>query len=243
MLLLADVSAALRQEEQQAWRRLIRVMGHEINNSLTPIKSLAGSLRTMVEQGAPSAGFDRPLAVIEERADSLNRFLTAYRQLAQLPPPRRQTFSLGDLLRRLATLETRVPVAVEAGQEVDVHADPDQVAQAVINLLRNGAEAALENVQRAPALALTWQVEAAAVAICIRDSGLGIANASNLFVPFYTTKEQGTGTGLVLVKQIAEAHAGTISLANHADGGRRGRAAAGPLSQRRGWASAGPEPG
>ncbi len=219
LLLLADVSQALREEQQEAWRRLIRVLGHEINNSLTPIKSLAGSLRLMLQTEADLTDFDRPLAVIEERADSLNRFLSAYRQLAQLAPPHREHFPLPTLLRQLASLETRLQVEVVEGPELDLFADRDQLAQALINLLRNGTEAALENMARPPAVSIAWTLEVAAAVIRIRDSGLGIANPGNLFVPFYTTKQHGTGIGLALVKQIAEAHNGSVSLQNHAEGG------------------------
>ena len=113
----------------------------------------------------------------------------------------------------------RLPVLVEGGPEITIHADRDQLAQAVINLLRNGAEAALANPQRSALVTLSWRVDGGEVALCIEDTGLGIANPSNLFVPFYTTKEQGTGIGLVLVKQIAEAHGGTILLRNRSAGG------------------------
>ena len=219
LLLLADVSQALRKEEQDAWRRLIRVLGHEINNSLTPIKSLAGSLRHMLQAGAAPAEFDRPLEVIEQRADSLNRFLAAYRELAQLAPPRSEPLPLAPFLRQLAPLELRVPVRFEDGPAVTLLADKDQLAQAIINLLRNGAEAALANMDAEPDLSLSWTVEASFVAVRIRDSGQGVANPSNLFVPFYTTKENGTGIGLFLVKQIAEAHGGSATLTNRKEGG------------------------
>jgi len=223
LVLLSDVSQALRQEERQAWQRLIRVLGHEINNSLTPIKSIAGSLRQMVQIGASSQEFARPLEVIEQRAESLNHFLSAYRKLAQLPPPRRAPFSLLVFLEQLAPLETRLPVRIEAGPDIVLNADKDQLGQAVINLLRNGAEASLENRKRPPQLALSWALEprgvSSEVVLRIRDSGLGVANPSNLFVPFYTTKESGTGIGLALVKTIVEAHQGTITLADHPDGG------------------------
>jgi two-component system nitrogen regulation sensor histidine kinase NtrY len=219
LVLLSDVSLALRQEERQAWQRLIRVLGHEINNSLTPIKSIAGSLRQMVHAGASSEEFARPLEVIEQRAESLNHFLSAYRRLAQLPPPQRAPFSLTVFLEQLAPLETRLPVQIDAGPDIVINADKDQLGQAIINLLRNAAEAALENRNRPPMLALSWALERSDVILRIRDSGLGVANPSNLFVPFYTTKQSGTGIGLALVKTIVEAHQGSISLADHPNGG------------------------
>ena len=218
LLLLADVSQALRKEEQEAWRRLIRVLGHEINNSLTPIKSLAGSLRHMVQSSAALNEFDRPLEVIEQRAESLNRFLAAYRELAQLAPPRSEPLLLAPFLRQLAPLEVRVPVRLEDGPAVTLLADKDQLAQAVINLLRNGAEAALANKGVAPELILSWSVAASFVTVRVRDSGEGIANPSNLFVPFYTTKQSGTGIGLFLVKQIVEAHGGSATLISREGG-------------------------
>lgn len=219
LFLLSDVSAALREEERQAWQRLVRVLGHEINNSLTPIKSLASSLRRLVEQNAPTQEFERPLEIIEDRADSLNRFLTAYRQLAQLPPPRRHPLPLAPFLAQLAALETRVPVTLKQGPRATIFADRDQLSQALINLLRNAAEAALENGADPPKLQLGWRVDETQAVISLRDSGLGVANSSNLFVPFYTTKSAGTGVGLVLVKQIAEAHGGSVALRNHPEGG------------------------
>ena len=219
LILLSDVSLALREEERQAWKRLIRVLGHEINNSLTPIKSIAGSLRHMLQVGAPSADFERPLEVIEERAESLNHFLTAYRQLAQLPLPRRQHFSLTVFLEQLATLETRLAVRMQGGPEIVIHADKDQLGQAIINLLRNAAEASLDNHKREPDVSISWSNGAGEAVIRIRDTGLGIANPSNLFVPFYTTKQSGTGIGLALVKSIVEGHQGTITLGNRPEGG------------------------
>ena len=219
LILLSDVSLALREEERQAWKRLIRVLGHEINNSLTPIKSIAGSLRHMLQTGGPSADFARPLEVIEERAESLNHFLTAYRQLAQLPLPRRQPFSLAVFLEQLSTLETRLQVHVKGGPEIIIHADKDQLGQAIINLLRNAAEASLENHKQEPSVTISWSNGAGEAVIRIRDTGLGIANPSNLFVPFYTTKQSGTGIGLALVKSIVEGHQGTITLGNLAGGG------------------------
>lgn len=222
LVLLSDVSLALRQEERQAWQRLIRVLGHEINNSLTPIKSIAGSLRLMVQANASTEDFARPLEVIEQRAESLNHFLSAYRKLAQLPPPQRTTFSLTTFLDQLVPLETRLPVHIQPGPDVVIHADKDQLGQAVINLLRNAAEASLENADQSPCVRLSWNLDKdhdSELILHIRDSGLGVANPSNLFVPFYTTKQSGTGIGLALVKTIVEAHHGSITLKDHPEGG------------------------
>src|ERR1700753_1646245 len=145
LLVLSDVSIALREQERDAWQRLIRVIGHEINNSLTPIKSIAGSLRTWVRSMALDSacaeeeGFslDRGLGIIENRAESLNRFIQADRQLAQLPPPSVQSVALHALVERVVMLETRVAVELVAGPAVILDIDPDQMEQLIINLLRN----------------------------------------------------------------------------------------------------------
>jgi nitrogen fixation/metabolism regulation signal transduction histidine kinase len=224
LVVLADVSAALREEERQAWERLIRVMGHEINNSLAPIKSIAESLRTRIHtavRGDQGEDFERGLEVIESRAESLNRFLQAYRQLMGLPAPRLERVSLVTLIGRVARLETRVEVTVTGGAELTLSADPDQIQQALINLLRNAAEASLSpDAENAGAARVTigWEREGDEVAIAIVDNGPGLTNASNLFVPFYTTKPTGTGIGLVLAQQIAQAHRGTVELRNRTDG-------------------------
>src|SRR5882724_5836035 len=150
LIVLSDVSRALREEERGAWQRLIRVLGHELNNSLTPIKSIAGSLRVQMSraprEGDSSEDFERGLSIIEARADSLNRFLQAYRQLAQMPAPILKKSTLSPLVTRVAVLETRIEVKVIPGPEVTVMADPDQLEQMLINLVRNAAEAALEGL-------------------------------------------------------------------------------------------------
>ncbi|HEY0784388.1 MAG TPA: ATP-binding protein [Acidobacteriaceae bacterium] len=222
LLVLSDVSAALREEERLAWTRLIRVIGHEINNSLTPIKSIAGSLRAQPVERHRSvqgeADLERGLAVIENRAESLNRFLQAYSQLAGLPTPRPVLFPLEPLLHKVARIETRLAVRVDPGPAITLEGDPDQLQQALINLVKNAADAAL-SVQDHPApdVVLGWRTLSPDLVISILDSGPGIANESNLFVPFYTTKVGGTGIGLVLALQILEAHGGTVRLRNRSD--------------------------
>jgi nitrogen fixation/metabolism regulation signal transduction histidine kinase len=204
---------------------LIRVLGHEINNSLTPIKSIAGSLRGRLDafpNGSDESGdFRRGLEVIENRSESLNRFLQAYRQLMGLPAPKLKSVSLAALVERVAQLETRVPVAVASAADVTLQVDADHIEQALINLLRNAAEAALspDAADRGiPQVGISWERASGEVIISIYDSGPGLTNAGNLFVPFYTTKPGGTGIGLVLAQQIAQAHRGSVQLANRTDG-------------------------
>lgn len=220
LLLLADVSMPLREEEQIAWKRLIRVLGHELSNSLAPIKSIAGSLLArldLLDADEPArADFRRGLGVIESRADALHRFVQSYRQLAQLPPPRLRPVELGPLLERVVLLEQRLPIELAPGPPVTLDADPDQLEQMFINLLANAVDASAGN-GRHPIRA-RWNLSGTNVEAIIEDRGKGIANSDNLFVPFYTTKPEGSGVGLALAQQIARAHGGEISLQNREDG-------------------------
>ena len=220
LLVLADVSVPLQEEEKVAWMRLIRVLGHELSNSLAPIKSIAGSLLARVESlhgdEVVTNDFRRGLGVIESRADALHRFVQSYRLLAQLPPPHMRPVSLGPLMERVALLEQRLIVQLDPGPPVNLDADPDQLEQMLINLLANAVEASLSNGSQ-PVRA-SWMPAGANVQIVIEDRGLGIANPENLFVPFYTTKSAGSGIGLALAQQIARAHGGEISLVNREDG-------------------------
>ena len=220
LLVMADVRVPLQEEEQAAWKRLIRVLGHELSNSLAPIKSIAGSLLARLDnlQGdeSTSEDFRRGLSVVESRADALHRFVESYRQLAQLPLPRRRPIPLGPLMERVVLLEQRLPVQLDAGPAVTLDADSDQIEQMLINLLANAVDASLTNGSQ-PVRA-SWALVAESVQIVIEDHGLGIANPENLFVPFYTTKPTGSGIGLALAQQIARAHSGEISLVNREDG-------------------------
>ena len=214
LLVVADVSRPLREEERQAWQRLIRVIGHELGNSLGPIKSLAGSLDALLQRTPPPVDLTddlrRGLQVIGSRADALGRFTAAYAHLAKLPPPRKGAVVLKPLVQRVAGLETRVPVSVRPGPDLTVHADGDQLEQLLINLLRNGAEATLEHGGRG--VVVGWQRSARGVDLWVDDDGPGPPKTANLFVPFFTTKAGGSGIGLVLCRQIAEAHGGTLTL-------------------------------
>lgn len=220
LLLLADVSQPLREEEQTAWKRLVRVLGHELSNSLAPIKSIAGSLLARAEQMSSDEtvvkDFRRGLGVVESRADALHRFVQSYRVLAQLPPPVLKQVQLGPLVERVALLEQRVAVELDSGPPARLHVDQDQIEQMLINLLANAADASLANGTKP--VRIGWRMAEDDIEIFIEDCGLGIANTDNLFVPFYTTKPTGSGVGLALAQQIARAHGGEVQLGNREDG-------------------------
>jgi len=213
LVVLSDVNVPLRQQEREAWHRLIRVLGHELNNSLAPIKSIAGSLESIASQD-PMPGdwredMRRGLGIIAARTDALSRFTSAYTALARLPRPNMRQVDLSALVERVARLETRKNIQIQPGAPVAVHADPDQLEQLLINLMRNAVDAALET---GGGVRVGWEHNSHRVSVYIEDDGPGLANPSNLFVPFFTTKPQGSGIGLVLGRQIAEAHGGTLTL-------------------------------
>ena len=222
LIVLSDLSRTLREEERQAWQRLIRVLGHELNNSLAPIQSVAQSM----ESNLQSAQIDTPpaskidivlddlrqgLAIIRSRTEALGRFMAAYARLARLPQPTLAPVDLRELVRRVAELETRVRVQVVEGPPVTLSADRDQLEQLLINLIRNAAEAVLEIGGE---VLVKWSLERSRVQLSIIDDGPGLSNTTNLFVPFFTTKPGGSGIGLVLCRQIAEAHGGSLALEN-----------------------------
>ncbi len=225
LIVLSDVSRALRDEERSAWQRLIRVLGHELNNSLAPIMSIAGSLATRLPQlelpDAIKSDYQRGLDIIESRTAALHRFLQSYRRLATMPLPKLQPVELRPLAERVAVLETRLPVRIDSGPDVTMMIDPDLIEQMLINLIRNAVDSSLEQAQTtagaAPEVVLRWRRDDGSVSLIVEDNGIGLLNPSNAFVPFYTTKQGGSGIGLVLSQQIAESHGGTIQLANRKD--------------------------
>jgi nitrogen fixation/metabolism regulation signal transduction histidine kinase len=233
LLVLSDVSRTLRDNEREAWRRLVRVIGHEINNSLSPIKSISESLVSMLDPSRSRAGTEwvedvrDGLGVISRRAEALVRFMTSYATLARLPPPRRAPVDLASIVTKIVGLEKRAPVELLGGPDVVVDADADQLEQALINLVKNAAEATLEVSQRAPAdgrsvrgsVRVQWSQEDRWVTVAIEDDGPGVDATANLFVPFFTTKPNGSGIGLALSRQIVEAHDGQLSLASRPGGG------------------------
>ncbi len=223
LLVLSDLRRALREEERQAWQRIIRVIGHELNNSLAPIRSIAADLQDTLRKpnAERPADFDddlaRGLAVIDRRSAALDRFMTSYARLAKLPPPRLGPVDVGSWLRRVVELEQRLPVRLGAGPNLTIQGDGDQLDQLLINLVRNGVDAAIET---GGGVDVSWRKLVRQVEITVADEGLGVADTHNLFVPFFTTKPGGTGVGLVLSRQICEAHRGTLTLEPRTD--RRG---------------------
>jgi PAS domain S-box-containing protein len=219
LLVLADLSRALREEEIQAWQRLVRVLSHEINNSLAPIKSVAGSLQKILRREPRPPDWDvdlrQGLKVIEGRSDALSQFIASYARLARLPQPKKVPLDVGDWVQRVVDLETRLPVRVAGGPPLVIEADGQQLDQLLINILRNAVDAALET---GGGVDVSWLRSGAEVELRVLDDGPGLSNTANLFVPFFTTKPNGSGIGLALSRQIAEAHGGTLRLQN-----RRGR--------------------
>ena len=238
LVMLSDLSKALRDEERQAWQRLIRVLSHEINNSLAPIKSIAGSLQGLLdraeigvrgsESGLETSGskartpnselltpidedLRKGLAIIANRSESLSRFMAAYARLARLPRPTFRPVDVGTWVRRVVGLQSKGKVQVIPGPDVTVSADGDQLDQLLINLVSNAVDAAAEN---GGGVRVGWDLAGSQLEVWVEDDGPGIRQTGNLFVPFFTTKPQGSGIGLVLSRQIAEAHGGTLELEN-----------------------------
>jgi len=213
LLVVSDLSRALREEERKAWQRLVRVMGHELNNSLTPIKSMATTLRTRLAQGVAVESLREDLVssldVIASRSEALGRFMAGYTMLARLPAPRHRNVRLRALVERAVAIDTRLTVRLE-GEDTGIRVDPDQLEQLLINLVKNAIDAAGEGGE----VDVRWSTAAESLCLEVIDNGPGLAGTDNLFVPFFTTKPGGTGIGLVLCRQIAEAHDGSLTLEN-----------------------------
>jgi nitrogen fixation/metabolism regulation signal transduction histidine kinase len=223
LVVLSEASEALRAEERMAWQRLIRVLSHEINNSLAPIKSISRTLRVTALDTIQTAGIrqdlEQGLEIIGSRAESLNRFVQNYARASRLPAPARRKISLEDLITRVVALETRVPISVAGGPPCELDIDSDQIQQALINIVHNAADAVLQrNANPEPdSVVLSWYMVSSQVELQILDKGIGLIETDNLFVPFYTTKENGSGIGLFLARQIIESHRGTLCLRNRTD--------------------------
>jgi len=223
-LLRKVMTEALRAEERSAWQRLVRVLSHEINNSLAPIKSITNTLSRMPAITAlpPEAQeqLSYGLEVIGSRAESLNRFLQNYALLARLPHPNKRVFELAALMYHVSNLESRLAVTVNGGPAIRVNMDPDQMQQAFINLVKNAADAVLIVPHAQPlqgSVVISWGASGTDLEVLIRDRGVGLQATENLFVPFYTTKQTGAGIGLIFCRQIVENHGGQLAIRNRTD--------------------------
>ncbi|MCF3648189.1 sensor histidine kinase [Synoicihabitans lomoniglobus] len=233
LVVVADLSEALREEELKAWQRLVRVLGHELNNSLAPIKSIAGSLGSMLKRPQRADDWEEDLRggleIIANRAEGLSRFMQAYSRLAKLPKPVKSPCEVHPLLHQVVRLELRHKVEIVEGPAVTVPCDGPQIEQVLINLIKNAVEATLEaanpddeseppiDLPPPPSVKVTWDIVGKFVEFRVIDAGPGIGKATNLFVPFFTTKPAGSGIGLVLCRQIAENHDGDLVLENRTD--------------------------
>lgn len=217
LLVLDEVGDALGAERREAWQSLVRVLGHEINNSLTPIKSISQTLLSTGAEALDAEEVREGLALIASRADALGRFVGGYAALARLPAPTFKRVELDRLMARVVEWQTRLEVERE-GPQVAIRADADQLEQALINLVKNAADA-MEG--RAGRVRLQWRMkntgETPGVLIEVLDNGPGPPDSENLFVPFFTTKPGGSGVGLLLARRIAELHGGWLELASRQD--------------------------
>jgi two-component system, NtrC family, nitrogen regulation sensor histidine kinase NtrY len=215
LVVLTDLSRTLREEERQAWQRLVRVLGHELNNSLAPICSIAGSLEDLLKREVRPSDWEedlrRGMRVIADRSEALSRFMKDYGRLARLPKPQLRAVPVSSLVSSAMGLERRMDIELVSSPDVTIQADADQLQQLLINLIRNAVDASLETGGK---VRVGWSKNSNSLHLFVQDEGPGIANAANLFVPFFTTKPGGSGIGLVLSRQIAEAHGGSLTLAN-----------------------------
>lgn len=218
LLVLSDVSRALHAEESAAWKRMIRVIGHELNNSLAPITSLTGSMERLVRRDPLPDDWQsdvvRGFEVIASRVEALNRFMTDCSRLAKIPEPTLAPVDIGACIHRVVALENRLPIEIIEGPDTTVPADQDQLEQVLINLVRNAVEAS--SAAGGP-VEIGWTENGLWLDITIRDEGSGIVDPESLFIPFYTTKTEGSGIGLFLCRQVAEAHGGSVLVRNRND--------------------------
>jgi len=220
LLFITDVSTMLRSEERNAWQALVRVISHEINNSLSPIGSISQSLkRLLTRQEDISEHKDyliEGLTVVAQRTNNLANFVNSYKQIASLPEPKKEETSIANLVSKVLGLYQSQHIEIQTSVDVNLSIDAVQIEQVLINLLKNAAEA-IKNSGVDGKVTISWQQQGRVFKLAIKDDGTGVSNPDNLFVPFYTTKAQGSGIGLVLCRQIIEAHGGKLTLTNRTD--------------------------
>jgi len=220
LLFITDVSTMLRSEERKAWQALVRVISHEINNSLSPIGSISQSLKRLLLKTTDieehSDFLLEGLTVIAQRTNNLGNFVNSYKQIASLPEPVKQLTSIANLVSKVTKLYPDDTVEMITLDDVSLSVDVVQLEQVLINLVKNAVEA-IKNSDVEGRVAISWKQQGQRLKLSIVDDGTGVSNPDNLFVPFYTTKAQGSGIGLVLCRQIIEAHGGKLSLANRTE--------------------------
>ncbi|UAA40374.1 GHKL domain-containing protein [Paraneptunicella aestuarii] len=220
LLFITDVSTLLRSEESKAWQSLVRVISHEINNSLSPIASISQTLNRMISrQGVNDDNLQDlldGLSIISQRASGLSKFVDSYKLLAKLPEPQLECISLIQLLDKTRQLFNDQNIEILSTEDVRLMIDPVQFEQVLINLIKNAVEAMAATKPKG-VIRVAWTAHIPVFRLTICDEGAGISNPDNLFVPFYSTKKSGSGIGLVLCRQIIEAHRGRLTINNNLD--------------------------
>lgn len=210
LLLLNDLSRTLREEERRAWQRMLRVISHELNNSLSSITSIAETLRDNSHKLSPKQ-MHKSMDIIAERGYQLQKFTESYSQLAKLPEPEIEIIDLPVLITKCCDVVVgrfdicQTPLTIKA--------DNSQMQQLFINIIKNAREASPHDA----VVSINWAENHYGVQVNVLDNGTGLLSCENIFVPFYTTKPGGNGIGLYLCKQIAENHNGTLTLKNRHD--------------------------
>ncbi|PKI17690.1 sensor histidine kinase [Colwellia sp. 12G3] len=228
LLMLNNISQELQKNEQEAWQNIIRILNHEVRNSLTPISALSQNLLEMPDLTAEQC--QQAIKIIDNRSNNLLAFIDSYSDLAKLPSPNTQQFDLAELLHDIANLVQQV--TIKLASPLIIKADKGQLEQVLLNLIKNAKEAqrskakinkVVEQASEASKNTLEKDIEIQVfkteqqVIIKVLDQGCGIANSANLFVPFYTTKETGSGIGLALSRKIIANHQGELTLTNRTD--------------------------
>jgi PAS domain S-box-containing protein len=229
---ITNVHGLLREHERQAWQNLIRVLSHEINNSLSPIASIASTLKIQATKQNLDSMYADNLSIISKRASSLKNFIGSYRQISFLPEPQKVSTNLAHIMNQLQPLFPHRKLEFNHSFNRELFIDIVQIEQVMINLIKNADEAMkiveINNYQKpsssftgdsinknnSSVITIDIYVKQHNVVIKITDQGTGIRNSENLFTPFYSTKKQGSGIGLLFSRQIIEAHGGSISMLN-----------------------------
>lgn len=240
LISLQNIQSELDAAQLQAWQDLVRVLTHEIMNSITPVASLAKTAVDLVDDASSKVAENAEVVAeledvkdavntVARRSDRLNQFVSSYRRLTRLPPPNRELIRLGDLFAEMDSLVAqdwadkgvRLETSIDP-VELDVSADREMIEQVLINMLRNAGEAMAGQDGATVWLAARLN-KRGGVTIEVSDNGPGVPEdiAKRIFVPFFTTKREGSGVGLALTRQVMIAHGGSVTLAERDGGGAK----------------------